>query len=163
VKSSIEIVQFEEHEKVNFYTLKFPEEETEVVKFFDQFPDNSKYKKEVDVVISWLDQVGSRGAHERYFRPEGKRRDDVWAVPIYTKHLRLYVIRLSEQIVILGNGGVKTTATYNEDPHLNSCVELLQEIDRYIKSRVNSRRLSIYRKQLLGDLTFQLKEKTNEK
>ena len=71
----------------------------------------------------------------------------------------MYVIRISDNIVILGNGGIKTTGTYNEDPFLNSCVELLQEVDRYIKSRVQSGRMSIYRKQLLGDLTFHVKEK----
>jgi hypothetical protein len=39
VKSEIKIELFEEHETVNFYTLRFPDEETELDKFLDQFPE----------------------------------------------------------------------------------------------------------------------------
>ena len=159
MKSKIDIEIFEECEKVNFYTLRFQDEETETDKFLNQFPEGCEYDEEIDIIIKWIDQIGQRGALERYFKPESKRNDNIWAIPIETASLRLYVIRLSDNIVILGNGGIKTTGTYNEDPFLNSCVELLQEVDRYIKSRVQSERMSIYRKQLLGDLTFHVKEK----
>ena len=110
-----------------------------------------------DTIIQWIEEIGNRGALERYFRPEGKRSDDVWAVPIETTSLRLYVIRLSDQLVILGNGGVKTTGTYNEDPFLNGCVELLQEVDGYMEARIKTGQLSIYQKTLFGNLTFHLK------
>ena len=162
MKSEINIELFEECDKVNFYTLRFQDEETEVDKFLDKFPEGCKYDKEIDKIIKWIDQIGERGAHERYFRPEGKRSDDVWAIPIDTKHLRLYVIRLSEHVVILGNGGIKTTKTYNEDPILNTYVELLQEVDGYIKGRIKNRQLSIYQKQLFGNLNFHLKAKNDE-
>ena len=69
---------------------------------------------------------------------------------------------MSDQVVILGNGGVKTTETYNEDPFLNGCVELLQEVDGYIKTRKKTGQLSIYQKQLFGNLTFHLEEKNDE-
>jgi hypothetical protein len=93
---------------------------------------------------------------ERYFRPEGKRGDNVCAIPIETTSLRLYVIRLTEHIVILGNGGIKSTATYNEDPVLIDCVTLLQEVDGYIKERVKKGQLIIYQKNLFGNLTLHL-------
>ena len=159
MKSKIDIEIFEECEKVNFYTLRFQDEETETDKFLDQFPEGSEYDEDIDIIIKWIDQIGQRGALERYFKPESKRKDNIWAIPIETISLRLYVIRLSDNIVILGNGGIKTTGTYNEDQFLNSCVELLQEVDRYIKSRVQSGRIIIYRNQLLGDLKFHVKEK----
>lgn len=162
MKSKIEIELFEEHDKVNFYTLKFQDEETEVDKFLDQFPEGCRYDKDIDIIIRWIEEIGKRGALERYFRPEGKRKDDVWAIPIETTSLRLYVIRLSDQIVILGNGGVKTTETYNEDPFLTGCVELLQEVDGYIKARKKTGQLSIYQKQLFGNLTFHLEAKNDE-
>jgi len=104
---------------------------------------------------------GSRSSRT-LFSPQGKRRDDVWAVPIETTSLRLYVIRLTEQIIILGNGGVKTTETYNEDPFLNGCVELLQEVDGYIKARKKAGKLSIYQKTLFGNLTFDVKKNDEE-
>lgn len=162
MKSEISIELFEEHEKVNFYTLRFQDEETEVDKFLDQFPEGCKYDKDIDIIIKWIDQIGKRGALERHFRPEGKRSDGVWAIPIETASLRLYVIRLSDHILILGNGGVKNTETYNEDPFLNDCVELLQEVDGYIKSRIKNGQISLYQKQLFGNLTFHLKAKNDE-
>jgi hypothetical protein len=163
VKSLITIELFEEHDKVNFYTIRFQDEETEVDKFLDQFPEGCKYDEDIDIIIKWIEQIGERSALERYFRYEGKPSDHVFAIPIETSHLRLYVIRLSEHIVIIGNGGVKTKRTYNDDPFLNSCVELLQEVDGYIKSRIQRGQLSIYQKQLFGNLKFHLKDRTNEK
>jgi hypothetical protein len=159
VKSEISIELFEEHDRVNFYTLRFKNEDTEVDKFLDQFPEGCEYDNDIDIIIKWIEQIGKRGALERYFRLEGKRNDQVFAIPIETTSLRLYVIRLNEQILILGNGGIKTTQTYNEDPILNDCVELLQEVDRYIKARMQKGQLNIYQKKLFGNLNFHLKAK----
>lgn len=156
MKLEINIEPFEERDKVNYYTLRFKDEDTEVDKFLDQFPEGCEYDNDIDIIIKWIEQIGERGALERYFRPEGKQKDQVFAIPIETASLRLYVIRLTEQIVILGNGGKKTTKTYNEDPILNDCVELLQEVDRYIKARIQSGDLSIYQKKLFGNLKFHL-------
>jgi len=156
VKSKIDIELFEEHAAVNFYTIRFQDEETEVDKFLDQFPEGCEYENDINILIKWIEEIGRRGALERYFRPEGRRSDGVCAVPIETSSLRLYVIRLTEQIVILGNGGIKTTATYNDDPFLNKKVSLLQEVDRYIRTRVHKGQLIIYQKNIFGNLTFYL-------
>ncbi len=161
MKSKIEIVEFEEYEKVYFYTLKYYGEVTEVDKFFDQFPDGCEFDEEINILIKAIEQIGERGAFMRYFRYEGKQNDNVYAIPIESISLRLYVIRLSENIVILGNGGRKTTPTYNEDPFLNSCVKLLQEIDGYIRKRLNSGSLSIINKQIFGNTTFYLTSNEN--
>ncbi len=156
MNSKIQIELFEEHNKVNLYTIRFRGEETETDKFFDQFPEGSEYDDDIDIIIKWLDQIGERSALERYFRTEGRFHDRIWAIPIEDSKLRLYVIRLSENILILGNGGIKDTATYNEDPHLTRCVELLQQIDCYIKTRMQKGKINIYQKQLFGDLMFHL-------
>ena len=162
MKSTIGIGLFEEHENVNFYTLRFPDEETEVDKFFDKFPEGCEYDNDIDIIIKWIDKIGERGAHERYFRPESKRKDGIWAIPIETASLRLYVIRLSFNIVILGNGGIKKTATYNEDPYLEECVKLLQEVDGYINARIKQEKIIIYQNNIFGNTTLYLKQK-NEK
>lgn len=156
MKSKIEIELFEEHQTVNFYTLRFQADVTEVDKFLDQFPDGCEYDKDIDVIIRWIEQIGERGALERYFRTEGKIIDRVCAIPIETASLRLYVIRLTENIVILGNGGIKSSATYNEDSVLSACVMILQEVDYQIRTRIKKGQLSIYKKKLFGNLTFQL-------
>ncbi|MCW3789425.1 hypothetical protein [Plebeiibacterium sediminum] len=156
MKSIINIELFEEHERINFYTLRFHDEETEADKFLDQFPEGCKYDEDIDIIIKWMDKIGETGALERYFRPESRANDQVWAIPIETSNLRLYVIRISEEILIIGNGGAKTTATYNEDPTLNKHVELLQKIDRFIKSRIKNGRITVAQKQLKGNLRFNL-------
>jgi len=160
MKSEIHIELFEKHEKVNFYTVRFNNGETEVDKFFGKFPENSQYDEDVNIVIKWIDNIGERGAYERYFRREGKISDNVMALPtpIETSNLRLYVIRLSEEIVILGNGGVKNTRTYNEDPFLNQCVELLQAVDRLLKKSISLDKTQLFRKQLFGVLSFEFKK-----
>lgn len=163
MNSKIQIELFEEHENVNFYTLRFHGEETEVDKFFDQFPEGCEYDEDIDIIIKWIDHIGERGALERYLKPEGKMTDNVWAIPIETNSLRLYVLRLSDEILILGNGGLKTSKTYNVDQLLNSCVELLQELDGYIKARIAKGDLTIFRKQIFGNTTFHLKTKVDEK
>ena len=164
MKSIIEIVLYEEHEKVNFYTLCFQGEESEVEKFFDAFPEGCEYDNDIDIIIKWLDETGERGADIRRLRTEGKFKDNVWAVPIDKSNLRLYIIRLSDNIVILGNGGAKNTSTYNEDEHLNKCVELLQEVDGYLKTRIAKGQIQLYRKQIYGkNLTFHLNGNYEEK
>ena len=68
----------EEHENVNFYSRRLAGEEmSELEAFFEKFPVGCEYDKEIDVVVSWLDQIAERGALERYFLPEGKYGDGV--------------------------------------------------------------------------------------
>lgn len=43
MNSIISIELFEEHNKVNFYTLRFQNEETEIEKFFDKFPEGCEF------------------------------------------------------------------------------------------------------------------------
>lgn len=44
--------------------------------------------------------------------------DRVCAMSVLKSKLRLYCLRLSDKILILGNGGVKKTGTYDEDDTL---------------------------------------------
>ena len=163
MKSRIHIELFEEHDKVNFYTLRFKNEATEVDKFLDKFPEGCDYDEDIDIIIKWIDKIGERGASERHFRPESKYRDKIWAIPIETSNLRLYVIRISENIVILGNGDVKSSQTYNENSTLNNIVELLKEVDGFINDRLRKGKITLLGKQLFGQITFQLKGNYEEK
>lgn len=52
--------------------------------------------------------------------------------------LRLYCLRISDQILILGNGGVKLSRTYQEDKKLSGYVMDLQTFDEVlIKAQKN--------------------------
>lgn len=46
------------------------------------------------------------------FRIEGRMNDHVSALSIDSRKLRLYCLRISDQILILGNGGVNQSATF---------------------------------------------------
>lgn len=157
MKKKLEIELFEEHTNVNIYTIRFKDESTEIDKFLDKFQNSSKYDKDIKTIIRVLDNIGKRGALERYLRPEGKFKDNVFALPVEDTNLRLYVIRISDNLLILGNGGIKKTRKYNEDPELNSIVEQLQSIDCLLRTKTMQGLIQIKGKQLLGKLEFEIK------
>jgi hypothetical protein len=156
VKKRIEIELFEEHTNVNIYTIRYKSNLSEFDKFLEKYPMGCEFEEDIDIIIKWIDKIGERGALERYLRPEGKYKDNVYAIPIETANLRLYVIRISDNIIILGNGGNKNTKTYNEDPELNSYVEQLQMLDVLLKTKINKGAIKVIGKQLLGLLLFEI-------
>lgn len=51
---TIELI--EEHEQVNFYSIKLEEEElAELDRFFEKFPEGCEYDDEIDVILAWMD------------------------------------------------------------------------------------------------------------
>ncbi len=46
--------------------------------------------------------------------------------------LRLYCIRISDKLMIIGRGGIKTVRCYQDDPYLNAIVEELKSIEHHI-------------------------------
>ena len=84
--------------------------------------------------------------------------DNVQAIPIQGGKLRLYCLRISEQIVILGNGGVKMTKNYQEDPKLYGYVLDLQRFEKMLKENLEKGYVSIEEKELTGieDITFEI-------
>lgn len=150
----------EEHEAVNFYSIMLEGEElTELEKFFDKFPVGCEYDEEMDVIVAWLDRIGETGALERYFRPEGEYGDGVSAIPIESGKLRLYCLRLSDKILIFGNGDAKDTKSWQESETLSAYVQLLMDTSRFIASRVRDGKLLLVDKEIVGDLQFVRDEK----
>ena len=83
MKQEYSIELLEEYENANFYSIRIAGEElTELEAFFEKFPEGCEYDDEIDVIISWIDQIAERGALERYFRPEGNYDDGVGVIPI---------------------------------------------------------------------------------
>lgn len=71
-----------------------------------------------------------------------------------TASLRLYLLNIQSKVLILGNGSMKGTATYQEDNYLNRCVEILQKIDIQIKTMEKQNIITINGTKLLGPLSF---------
>lgn len=103
-----------------------------------------------------LDVIKRDGAEDRHFRYEGKRRDRVMALPSHleTTSLRLYLLNIQAKILILGNGGLKHTATYEEDENLHRQVKTLQKIDIELKQKEKDRVIVVRGTELLGELSF---------
>lgn len=86
--------------------------------------------------MNTLRKILDNGALERYFRYEGKMSDRTVALPVLRSKLRLYCLRLSDSVLIVGNGGEKDTQTYEESSELNGFVITLQKLDALIREGV---------------------------
>ena len=93
-----------------------------------------------------------------HFRYEGTRRDRVMALPSHleTTSLRLYLLNIQAKILILGNGGLKQTAKYEEDENLRRQVRTLQKIDIKLKQREKQKVIVVTGTELLGELSFSI-------
>lgn len=100
-----------------------------------------------------------KGALERYFRPEGKYGDGISEIPIDVNRLRLYCLRLSDKILIFGNGGIKDSDCWENSNTLSKYVEILLDTGKFIGSRIKDGRIIIIDKEILGDLNFKWNEK----
>ncbi|MCH5237204.1 MAG: hypothetical protein J1E95_05325, partial [Muribaculaceae bacterium] len=105
-----------------------------------------------------LEKIIDRGALERFFRVEGKMGDNLAALAIDSRKLRLYCLRISDQIMILGNGGVKITRTYQEDEELSGYVMDLQRFDELLKKAQQNGSITIEKNMIVGiqNKTFEL-------
>ena len=156
-KATVELLN--ESEKVSLYSISFEMDgTTEFEKFVAEFEMNATYNRDYQRIIAALQAILRIGALERFFRPEGSINDSVQALPIESGKLRLYCLRLSEQIVILGNGGVKNMRTYEEDPKLYGYVLDLQKFEKILNENIAKGYVSIEEKELSGieDITFEI-------
>ena len=146
----------EEYPNVNFYSIKLEGEElTEIERFFEKFPEGCEYDDEIDVLLSWIDKIAEKGALERYFRPEGRYGDGVGVIPIDVGNkIRLYCLRLSDKILIFGNGGIKDSRSWEESEGLSSYVKLLIDTSRFISTRIKDGSIVIVDKNIIGNLNF---------
>lgn len=85
-------------------------------------------------------------------------RDNVKALAIDSRKLRLYCLRISDQVLILGNGGVKNTRTYQENEQLSGYVMDLQTFDRVLLQAQRQSRVTIEKNMITGieSATFEL-------
>lgn len=156
-KTTIDVIG--KSERATLYSISFEMDGiTEFEKFVEEFELNSVFNQDYQRIIAALQVILQKGALERFFRPEGKLDEHVQAIPITRGRLRLYCLRISEQIVILGNGGVKTTASYQQDPKLFGYVMDLQRFEWILEENIEKGYVSIEERELIGveNLTFEI-------
>lgn len=131
-----------ESENISIYSPKFDGEtmtEFEKFMFINRDLSYPQLKRDFDAIISVIKKMADDcGARENLFRLEG---GNIKAIPlcVFLRRkdrsvgtLRLYCIRISDKILVIGNGGIKRTDTFQEDPALLSIVNQLRQIEHQI-------------------------------
>jgi len=126
VKKFVTIRLFKTFDRVAYYTLVVEgRDQSETDAFFARFENEPTLTNDLNLLVAWIQEIGRyRGAKSRYFRFE----NDAAALPPPARimaelgssycQFRLYCIRLSDEIVILANGGRKTGQTVQRSPEL---------------------------------------------
>ena len=131
--TKVSLKTIEQNDNVGMFSICFDgNSESEFEKFLLEFKDNATYNKDFNAILLALSKIIDKGALERFFRIEGRMNDHVSALSIDSRKLRLYCLRISDQILILGNGGVKLSRTYQEDEKLSGYVMDLQTFDKVL-------------------------------
>lgn len=139
------------------YSIQFlSEDESEFERFYSKFKNESIYNEDFERLLNILGRIADFGAFERFFRPEGKMSDRVCALPVLKSRLRLYCLRLSDKILILGNGDVKTSRTYNEDHTLKGYVITLQNFDKLITEGIKDGSIQVRENTIETENTFDI-------
>lgn len=153
------IKTIEQNDNVSLYSICFDGDElSEYEKFLTTFKDNARLNHDFQTIILALAKIVERGALERFFRNEGRMNDNFCALSIDSRCLRLYCLRISDQILVVGNGGEKTTRTYQEDETLSGYVMDLQKFDELLKNAQKTGAISIENNVITGidTATFEL-------
>lgn len=107
-KATLELV--EQSEKVSLYSISFAlDRTTEFERFLEKFEQEASLNVDYQRILYALSKILDNGSLERYFRPEGMMEDNLCALPIQSGKIRLYCLRITDEILILGNGDVKRT------------------------------------------------------
>lgn len=155
--SEVELLLVDSSERCTMYTIQFlNDEESEFEKFISKFRQDAELNPDFQAIMRFVEQILSNGALERYFRREGKMNDSVVALPVLKSKLRLYCLRLTDKILVLGNGDVKNTRTYEENETLQGYVMDLQKFEKLLKQEVRLGNVEITEKEIITDKTFEI-------
>lgn len=155
--SEVELYLIKDGEKCTIYTLQFLRDvESEFEKFITKFRDDAEYSEDYARIAAFVRRIAKTGALERYFRNEGKMSDSVVALPVTSSRLRLYCLRLSDKILVIGNGGVKKTRRYEDDTILNGYVMTLQKFEEILKQEMMNGNVNMTESTIETDAIFEL-------
>lgn len=155
--SEVELLLLDQTENCTVYTIQFlSDDKNEFEKFVEKFHADAELNKDYMIIAAFIDQILDFGALERYFRPEGKVRDSLVALPVMPSKLRLYALRLSDKILILGNGDVKKSRTYQESDNLKGYVLTLQKFEELLKKGLKDGSVIITENEIKTDRSFDL-------
>jgi hypothetical protein len=139
--------------RVKFYTVRWDETPlSETDKFFQRFLETESlqnYREDFDEIVALIKIMGEQvGAAERFFRFE----DAAQALPpkstVYVRQLlvsdgqntlRLYCTRLRDNIVVLFNGGIKSSQKVSDSPDLTTKFREAQHFAKKIDKAIQEK------------------------
>ncbi len=120
-------------EQVTFYTVRWESsQESETDKFFSRFlQGKEEFREDFHELVALIEDIGNRkSAKPHYFSrqvatiselpPKMKVKIEELTLNLTSNRLRLFCLRVSDHIVILFNGGVKTSQKTQDSPDLAS-------------------------------------------
>ena len=149
--------------KVTYYTIRLEEAAySETEKFILRFEADAQYQYDLENILALLVVLGDeKGAKSRFFRDESAAQAlppeirealrENW-VQFIDAGLRLFCLRMTDEVVILLNGGIKSSQKTNDSPDLVAKFRLAQQLSKAIDAQLRNRTLRIIGKKLIGDL-----------
>jgi hypothetical protein len=156
-RTTLELV--EQSEKVSLYSISFAmDKTTEFERFLQKFEEEASLNEDYQKILYAISIILDKGALERYFRPEGAMNDNLCALPIESGSIRLYCLRISDEILILGNGGTKSVETYQQDSILYGYALDLQTFDKLLQDVIRDGIVTVEERLLTGidDRTYHI-------
>lgn len=145
------IEEFKRYKHVTFYTIRYDDSElSETDKFIKRFlEEETVYKDDLDDIVNWINEIGIRGLKYINLRAE----NDAYALPPYTEssNLRLFCIKITNSIILLGNGGIKSSQTVQESDDLSMKFHDINRFSKSINEAIRSGNLIIDKMTLKGD------------
>jgi len=151
---NVKILYLEELQfsKVSYYTVRVVGKlQSEFRDFQTRMLQNEKDKKQVAEINRLIKIIGKKyGAQERFFKREGFAE----RLPPATYHfidsdgetdfgLRLYCVRISEDVVVLLNGARKTTQKIKDCPNCKQHFEFANKVSNAIFNATNNDEIEI--------------------
>jgi hypothetical protein len=148
--------------KVTFYSVRLENQPySEIEQFILRFKQDKKYKDELDNILALFKIMGNeKGAMPFLFRDESQAQalppERYIAIKQNLVHfidadLRLFCLRISNQIVVLFNGGVKESQKTQDSPDLLPKFRLAQRLCKAITQKIIDRELLVQDNKLQGD------------
>jgi len=151
VNEIVIIEEFKRYKHVTFYTIRYDDSElSETDKFIKRFlEEETVYKDDLDDIVNWINEIGIRGLKYINLRAE----NDAYALPPYTEssNLRLFCIKITNSIILLGNGGIKSSQTVQESNDLSMKFHDINRFSKSINEAIRSGNLIVDKMTLKGD------------
>lgn len=135
------------YDKVKYYSIvlngnELVDENTEFYDFLERMENEIEYEDDLNNLLVWIELIGNKyGAKEKFFRHEGIDSDTSALPPsariqrineIEVNNLRLYCLRVNENVVFLFNGGVKTTFEARDCPNVGKYIKTANRVTKRI-------------------------------